>query len=125
MNVEATESRGEQRVALVVSSGAGHGKSGGEGPGAVVEAAGLRVLERVDGGQAAPAVSEPGALAGGRFSRLARSLFRGRAEAEREALQRAGAAFLHAATLGMNVEFARLATDVARRERWGALNYPT
>jgi diacylglycerol kinase (ATP) len=31
--------------------------------------------------------------------------------------------FLHAATLGLNVEFARLATDVARRRRWGPLNY--
>ncbi|HEY7340479.1 MAG TPA: diacylglycerol kinase family protein [Ktedonobacterales bacterium] len=33
------------------------------------------------------------------------------------------ARFLHAATLGLNVEFARLATDVARRRRWGPLNY--
>jgi diacylglycerol kinase family enzyme len=31
--------------------------------------------------------------------------------------------FIHAATLGLNVEFARLATDVARRRRWGPLNY--
>jgi diacylglycerol kinase family enzyme len=34
-----------------------------------------------------------------------------------------GAYFLHALTLGLNVEFARLATDVARRRRWGRLNY--
>lgn len=33
--------------------------------------------------------------------------------------------FIHAATLGLNVEFARLATDVARRRRWGPLNYAT
>jgi diacylglycerol kinase family enzyme len=33
------------------------------------------------------------------------------------------ARFMHAATLGLNVEFARLATDVARRQRWGPFNY--
>ncbi len=31
--------------------------------------------------------------------------------------------FLHAMTLGLNVEFARLATDVAQRQRWGRLTY--
>ena len=31
--------------------------------------------------------------------------------------------FIHAATLGLNVEFARLATDVAWRRRWGPFNY--
>jgi len=35
----------------------------------------------------------------------------------------AGACFLHALTLGLNVEFARLATDEARRAQWGALTY--
>ena len=34
-----------------------------------------------------------------------------------------GAYFLHALTLGLNVEFARLATDVARRARFGAFTY--
>lgn len=34
------------------------------------------------------------------------------------------ARFLHAATLGLTAEFARLATDVEHRERFGALNYP-
>jgi hypothetical protein len=34
-----------------------------------------------------------------------------------------GAYFVHALTLGLNVKFARLATDVARRERWGPLTY--
>lgn len=33
--------------------------------------------------------------------------------------------FIHAATLGLNVEFARLATDVARRRQWGPFNYAT
>jgi diacylglycerol kinase (ATP) len=31
--------------------------------------------------------------------------------------------FVHAATLGLNAEFARLATDVARRRQWGSLTY--
>jgi diacylglycerol kinase (ATP) len=31
--------------------------------------------------------------------------------------------FVHAATLGLNAEFARLATDVARRRQWGGLTY--
>ncbi len=31
--------------------------------------------------------------------------------------------FLHAATLGLNIEFARLATDASRRERLGQLTY--
>lgn len=35
-----------------------------------------------------------------------------------------GRYFLHALTLGLNVEFARLATDVGRRERWRGLTYP-
>jgi diacylglycerol kinase family enzyme len=35
----------------------------------------------------------------------------------------AGASFLHAATLGLNVEFARLATDSLRRQRLGKLTY--
>ena len=32
--------------------------------------------------------------------------------------------FLHAATLGLNVEFARLATDASRRAALGSLTYP-
>src|SRR4029450_2460746 len=34
-----------------------------------------------------------------------------------------GKVFLHALTLGLNVAFARLATDVAQRRRWGKLAY--
>ena len=34
-----------------------------------------------------------------------------------------GPSFLHALTLGLNVEFARLATDETRRAQWGALTY--
>jgi diacylglycerol kinase family enzyme len=36
-----------------------------------------------------------------------------------------GAYFLHTVTLGFNVRFAELATDVERRERLGAFNYAT
>jgi diacylglycerol kinase (ATP) len=45
-----------------------------------------------------------------------------------EALRPRGSAdtlcFLHAATLGLNVAFARLATDASRRAALGSLNYP-
>jgi diacylglycerol kinase (ATP) len=34
-----------------------------------------------------------------------------------------GKVFVHALTLGLNVAFARLATDVAQRRRWGKLTY--
>jgi diacylglycerol kinase family enzyme len=34
-----------------------------------------------------------------------------------------GAYFLHALTLGLNVEFARLATDATQRQLWGRLTY--
>lgn len=34
-----------------------------------------------------------------------------------------GNVFLHMLTLGLNVAFARLATDVAQRQRWGKLTY--
>ncbi len=80
-------------------------------------------VAEMDMGQAVPAVTEPGAVAVGPFRRFTRSIFRSRPASEREALNLAGACFLHAATLGLNVEFARLATDAARRERWGPLNY--
>lgn len=34
-----------------------------------------------------------------------------------------GGLFMHALTLGVNVEFARLATDISQRLRWGKLTY--
>jgi diacylglycerol kinase (ATP) len=37
--------------------------------------------------------------------------------------QKQWASFVHAATLGLNAEFARLATNVARRRQWGGLTY--
>src|SRR5262245_6879654 len=39
------------------------------------------------------------------------------------AVPRNGKIFLHALTLGLNVAFAHLATDVAQRQRWGKLTY--
>jgi diacylglycerol kinase (ATP) len=68
----------------------------------------------VDAGLALPAVTEP----------LALSVEHDMMAVARHAVQaRRGAYFLHALTLGLNVEFARLATDVARRHRFGPLNY--
>ncbi|HZC76853.1 MAG TPA: diacylglycerol kinase family protein, partial [Ktedonobacterales bacterium] len=72
----------------------------------------------IDAGQALPALTEPGALS---------SMHAAHTPADEAALHaklaRHGAYFMHALTLGFNVEFARLATDVARRERWGTLTY--
>src|SRR5579872_4917753 len=75
----------------------------------------------VDVGQALPAMTEPGALAvePGAHDEAT-------APPELQAMLAAtGAHFVHALTLGLNVSFARLATDVARRQRWGNLNYAT
>jgi diacylglycerol kinase family enzyme len=72
----------------------------------------------VDAGQALPALTEPGALSPTHTASLAAN-----EAALRATLAEHGAYFMHALTLGLNVEFARLATDVARRERWGTLTY--
>lgn len=75
----------------------------------------------MDLGYARPAQTEPGALAV-LAQETAASIQT--AEVERmAALASAGAYFLHALTVGLNVEFARLATDVARRRRLGPLTY--
>lgn len=71
-------------------------------------------LRDVDAGQTLPALTKPGALA---VESSAPPLG---PDAPSPA---AGAYFLHALTLGLNVEFAKLATDVARRQRWGPLTY--
>lgn len=71
-------------------------------------------LRSVDAGQTLPALTKPGALA------VDPSTPPRGPDAPSPA---AGAYFLHALTLGLNVEFAKLATDVARRERWGPLTY--
>jgi diacylglycerol kinase family enzyme len=70
----------------------------------------------VDAGQVVPALTKPGALAveGGVEPPSGGDAPSARGEAY----------FLHALTLGLNVEFARLATDVSRRERLRALTYP-
>lgn len=75
----------------------------------------------VDVGQALPAMTEPQALSV-RASTHGETAPPG---ALRAALAASGAYFVHALTLGLNVAFARLATDVARRQRWGGLNYVT
>jgi diacylglycerol kinase family enzyme len=75
----------------------------------------------MDIGQAVPAATEPGAP-----DIIAEAAAHGGETlevAQREAVAQLGAYFLHTLTLGLNVEFARLATDAARRERWGPLTY--
>lgn len=74
----------------------------------------------IDVGQVLPAVTEPGALSPQRHPEQPSTPAR---DAEEAMLAAHGAYFLHALTLGLNVKFARLATDVARRERWGPLTY--
>lgn len=73
----------------------------------------------IDVGHVLPAMTEPGGLSPERKPRRSTLAV----EATNEALAAHGAYFLHALTLGLNVHFARLATDVARRERWGPLTY--
>ncbi len=74
---------------------------------AQVIAAGRAVA--IDAGRAVPAQTAPLATTGD----------------EVETTPALGAYFLHALTLGFNAQFARLATDVARRARLGGLNYAT
>jgi YegS/Rv2252/BmrU family lipid kinase len=70
----------------------------------------------IDAGQVIPAMTEPHAM---RWRQRLRALIPGRPA------PLTGAYFLHTVTLGFNVRFAELATDVERRERLGALNYAT
>lgn len=69
----------------------------------------------MEAGICTPAQTEPRALST-RLRSAADKLLR-------SGLAARGAYFLHALTLGLNVEFARLATDIARRHRFGPLNY--
>lgn len=87
------------------------------------------VPAQVDIGQASPAVTEPGGLAVHPHNHddddgEKRDTTQPGAQ-EKAAGAMPTAYFLHALTLGFNVQFARLATDVARRKRWGPLNYAT
>lgn len=70
----------------------------------------------VEAGQVMPAMTEPYAIASSASADVEESRLH-------SVLAAHGAYFLHAMTLGFNVAFARLATDVARRDRWGPLNY--
>jgi diacylglycerol kinase family enzyme len=79
----------------------------------------------VDAGQVVPALTKPGALA------VPQTAVEHAIEPPLESPSsddapspRSGAYFLHALTLGLNVEFARLATNVSRRQRLRALTYP-
>lgn len=92
-------------------------------------AAAARVIARgatrpLDIGQASPATTQPRALTAG--APAAASAMDSMGDPEASGVRgraRTNAYFLHALTLGLNVEFARLATDVARRRQWGHLTY--
>lgn len=70
----------------------------------------------VDAGQVVPALAKPGALSVEEMVSLP--------QGDNAPSPSGGAYFLHAVTLGLNVEFARLATDAGRRARLRGLNYP-
>lgn len=72
----------------------------------------------IDVGQVLPGLTEPGAYAV-RHEASAHEA----AQLADEPSPVAGVYFVHASTLGLNVEFARLATDIGRRRRLGRLNY--
>lgn len=67
----------------------------------------------IDVGQVIPGLVEPGAY----------SVEHGEPLLTGDPSPLAGVCFLHALTLGLNVEFARLATDAQRRQRLGSLTY--
>lgn len=67
----------------------------------------------IDIGQVLPALIQPGAY----------SAERDEIALAGEPSPLAGVCFMHAVTLGLNVEFARLATDALRRQRLGSLTY--
>jgi diacylglycerol kinase family enzyme len=78
----------------------------------------------IDAGQAIPSLTQPHAAtqeAAATQTALASALANEPgAPSEPPTL---GAYFLHALTLGLNVEFARLATDATQRQLWGRLTY--
>jgi diacylglycerol kinase family enzyme len=82
------------------------------------------IVYQMDVGYARPATTEPQPT--GRVEGAGTSKSAGGTPALEQwsgAAAERGAYFLHTLTLGLNVEFARLATDAARRRRWGPLTY--
>lgn len=78
-------------------------------------------VRQIDLGYCRPGQTEPGALAA-----LAQAATVGVPAPQLEHIRDVasiGAYFVHTLTLGLNVEFARLATDTTRRRRLGPLNY--
>jgi diacylglycerol kinase (ATP) len=75
-------------------------------------------LQSIDAGQAIPSQTEPHAA---QSTPSEAQLDAALADVGEAAA--GGAYFLHALTLGLNVEFARLATDAARRRLWGRFTY--
>ena len=71
----------------------------------------------IDVGQVIPGLVEPGAYS------VEHDVARDAEPLAGDPSPLAGVYFLHALTLGLNVEFARLATDVQRRQQLGGLTY--
>lgn len=92
-------------------------------PAAAAQAIAQGDLQWIDAGQVIPSQTEPFAEA--RRPELPASALGAALTAEPSAREpvAGGAYFLHALTLGLNVEFARLATDVEQRRTWGKLTY--
>ncbi len=82
-------------------------------------------LHPIDAGQVVPSQTAPHAAARQAAPSLATldAALTTAAPVQPERGGTEGAYFLHALTLGLNVEFARLATDVEQRKRWGRLTY--
>lgn len=81
-------------------------------------------LRAIDAGQAIPSQTQPRASAQQAPQRAAPTAGAALVDALNDAPgARGGAYFLHALTLGLNVEFARLATDAEQRRLWGRLTY--
>jgi diacylglycerol kinase family enzyme len=79
-------------------------------------------LQPIDAGQVIPSQTEPYAAAQ-EASPSQALLDAALADASPDQIAQGSAFFLHALTLGLNVEFARLATDVTQRRLWGRLTY--
>lgn len=76
----------------------------------------------IDAGQAIPARTQPHAAA--QETAPGPTTLTGALASESDDSPASGAAyFLHALTLGLNVEFARRATDAEQRRQWGRLTY--
>ncbi len=80
------------------------------------------IIQQVDAGQVIPSQTAP-RIAARQTPPTASALNEALTEQPDQEPSASGAYFLHALTLGLNVEFARLATNVAQRRVWGRFTY--